>query len=54
MHDLDEIRRRAMLMLEKEVGGPVAAAAKVGGSPYTQWVNLRSGARDSKTGKPKG
>lgn len=54
MHDIDEIRRKAMLLLEKEVGGPVAAAAKVGWSSYTQWVNLRSGARDSKTGKRRG
>lgn len=53
MADIDEARRKAMTALEKEAGGPVAAAKKVGMS-YTQWVNLRSGALDSKTGKPRG
>lgn len=42
-----------MEIIEKEFGGPVAAAARVGMS-YSQWVNLRSGALDSKTGKPRG
>lgn len=53
MKDIDEMRRKAMALLEREAGGPVAAAAKVGMS-YTQWANLRSGAADSKTGKPRG
>lgn len=53
MHDIDEIRRKAMEMLEQEVGGPVAAAVRAGMS-YSQWANLRSGAQDSKTGKPRG
>jgi hypothetical protein len=53
MHDIDEIRRRAMELLEKEAGGPVAAATRAG-MTYTQWANLRSGAADSKTGKPRG
>lgn len=53
MQDIDEIRRKAMEMLEQEVGGPVAAAARAGMS-YSQWANLRSGAQDSKTGKPRG
>lgn len=28
MHDIDEIRRKAMGVLEKEAGGPVAAAKR--------------------------
>lgn len=53
MHDIDEIRRKAMEILEQEVGGPAAAAAQAGMS-YSQWANLRSGAPDSKTGRPRG
>lgn len=53
MYDIDEIRRRAMGLLEKEAGGPVAAAKRAG-MKYAQWANLRSGALDSKTGKPRG
>jgi hypothetical protein len=39
MHDIDEIRRKAMGVLEKEAGGPVA------GMSHSQWANLRAGAR---------
>ncbi|AZY52814.1 hypothetical protein [Bordetella avium] len=53
MADIDNARRKAMAVLEKEAGGPVAAAKKVG-MGYAQWVNLRSGAADSKTGKARG
>ena len=53
MHDIDEIRRKAMGILEKEAGGPVAAAKRAG-MKYAQWANLRSGAFDSKTGKRRG
>lgn len=53
MYDIDEIRRRAMGLLEKEAGGPVAAAKRAG-MKYAQWANLRSGALDSKSGKPRG
>lgn len=53
MHDIDEIRRKAMGVLEKEAGGPVAAAKQAGMS-HSQWANLRSGAPDSKTGKARG
>lgn len=53
MKDIDEVRRKAMALLEREAGGPVAAASKTNMS-YSQWVNLRSGALDSKTGKPRG
>lgn len=53
MADIDEARRKAMTLLEREAGGPVAAAKRVG-MGYAQWVNLRSGAADSRTGKPRG
>lgn len=53
MRDIDEIRRSAMALLEKEAGGPVAAAKRAG-MEYSQWANLRAGAADSKTGKPRG
>lgn len=53
MHDIDEIRRKAMGVLEKEAGGPVAAAKQAGMS-HSQWANLRAGAPDSKTGKARG
>lgn len=53
MHDIDEIRRKAMGVLEKEAGGPVAAAKRADMS-HSQWANLRAGAPDSKTGKPRG
>jgi len=53
MTDIDDIRRCAMKKLEEEVGGPAAAAARVGMS-YPQWANLRAGAHDSKTGKRRG
>ncbi|TAN29573.1 MAG: hypothetical protein EPN31_06195 [Castellaniella sp.] len=53
MADIDEARRKAMSLLEREAGGPVAAAKRAG-MGYAQWVNLRSGAADSRTGKPRG
>lgn len=53
MKDIDQVRRNAMCSLEAEVGGATVAAQKAGMS-YAQWVNLRSGAPDSKTGKPRG
>lgn len=53
-YDIDEVRRRAMALLELEAGGSATAAAKRAGMTYTQWANLRSGAHDSKTGKPRG
>ena len=37
MHDIDEIRRKAMGVLEKEAGGPVAAAKQAGMS-HSQWA----------------
>lgn len=53
MADIDEARRKAMALLEREAGGPVAAARQAGMS-YSQWKNLRSGSPDSRTGKPRG
>lgn len=53
-YDIDEVRRRAMAMLEIDAGGSATAAAKRVGMTYTQWANLRSGAQDSKTGKKRG
>lgn len=53
MADIDEVRRAAMRILEEEVGGPGKAAA-IAGMTRPQWVNLRTGAPDSKTGVPRG
>ena len=53
MKDIDVIRRENMMTLESEAGGPTAAAVRLGWS-QPQWSNLRSGAPDSKTGKPRG
>jgi len=53
MKSVDQIRREAMLHLEQEAGGPTPASIRAGMS-YSQWANLRSGARDSKTGKVRG
>lgn len=53
MKDIDEIRRENMALLERESGGATAAAERVGMS-QAQWSNLRAGAADSKTGKPRG
>ena len=53
MKDIDEIRRENIRLLEREVGSPQGAADRVGMS-YAQYVNLRDGAKDSKTGKQRG
>ncbi|RQT38367.1 hypothetical protein [Burkholderia contaminans] len=53
MKDIDQIRRNNLKMLEAEHGGPAAAAAALGMS-HSQFTNLRDGARDSKTGRPRG
>lgn len=42
-----------MRLLEAELGGPTEAANRVGMSP-AQFANLKTGAKDSKTGKPRG
>lgn len=53
MKDIDEIRRENLRRLEAELGGSSEAAQVIGMAP-AQFINLRSGARDSKTGKPRG
>lgn len=42
-----------MRLLEAELGGPTETANRVGMSP-AQFANLKTGAKDSKTGKPRG
>ncbi|WP_080487164.1 hypothetical protein [Burkholderia ubonensis] len=53
MKDIDEIRRDNLRIIETECGGPAAAAAACGMS-HSQFTNLRDGAKDSKTGRPRG
>ncbi|ASE96027.1 hypothetical protein [Burkholderia cepacia] len=53
MKDIDEIRRDNLRLIEAEYGGPSAAAAACGMS-HSQFTNLRDGAKDSKTGRPRG
>jgi hypothetical protein len=53
MKDIDEIRRTNILILEKEAGGATQLAARVG-MELAQYLNLRDGAKDSKTGKRRG
>jgi len=49
--DIDEIRRINIRALEKQHG---PALAKRAGMSPSQFYNLRDGAKDSKTGKPRG
>jgi len=51
--DIDDIRRANICALEKEVDTPAAAADRVS-MTYSQYVNLRDGARDPRSGKPRG
>lgn len=53
MKDIDEIRRDNLRLIESERGGP-SEAAKALGMSAAQFANLRDGAKDSKTGKPRG
>ena len=53
MKDIDEIRRENLRSIELEFGGPAGAAKQLGMS-NSQFTNLRDGAKDSKTGKPRG
>lgn len=53
MKDIDEIRRENLRTIENECGGPAIAASLLDMSP-AQFINLRNGAKDSKTGKPRG
>lgn len=54
MKDIDQVRRDNMATIERELGGPVKASLAMGWKTATQWINLRNGALDSKTGKPRG
>lgn len=53
MKTVDEIRRDNLKILEQEAGSPSEMARRVEMS-YSQYVNLRDGAADSKTGKSRG
>lgn len=53
MKDIDEIRRQNLRQLELEVGGTTEAAKRCD-MTLSQFANLRDGAKDSKTGKPRG
>lgn len=53
MKDIDAIRRENLRQIEKEAGGTTEAATQSGMTP-SQFTNLRNGAKDSKTGKPRG
>lgn len=53
MKDIDDIRRENLLALENESGGASAVARLLAMSP-SQFMNLRDGAKDSKSGKPRG
>lgn len=53
MKDIDETRRNNLLLIEGDYGGPSEAAKAIGMS-LAQFSNLRDGAKDSKTGKPRG
>lgn len=53
MKDIDQIRRENLKLLELEAGSPTSAA-KLAGMSLAQFANLREGAKDSKTGKPRG
>lgn len=53
MKDIDAIRRENLQLLEREAGGPAEIARRIGMS-QAQFTNLREGAKDSKTGKPRG
>lgn len=50
--DIDEIRRQNIRALGDKIGAPTLAAKA--GMSLTQFYNLRDGAKDSKTGKPRG
>jgi hypothetical protein len=51
--DIDEIRRQNILILEREAGSVKAMHEAVKMS-YAQYVNLRDGAKDARSGKPRG
>lgn len=51
--DIDDLRRKNLRRLEAEYGG-AAAFAKVVGMSDAQYLNLRNGAKDSRTEKRRG
>jgi hypothetical protein len=51
--DIDDIRRTNIRALEKEAGAPKSAADRVN-MTYAQYINLRDGAKDPRSGKPRG
>lgn len=53
MKDIDQIRRENIKAIEDELGS-ASIAAKAIGMALAQFLNLRDGAKDSKTGKPRG
>jgi len=53
MRDINTVRRENLRLIEREAGGSSNAARLIGMSP-AQFINLRAGAKDSKTGKPRG
>ncbi len=53
MWDIDNIRRDKLRLIEKEAGSATNAASLLGMS-IAQFSNLRDGAKDSKTGRPRG
>lgn len=50
--NIDDIRRANIRLLEASAGAPKLAADKVG-MTYSQYVNLRDGAKDSRSKKPR-
>jgi hypothetical protein len=50
--DIDDIRRTNIRALEVIAGSPKSAADRVG-MTYVQYVNLRDGAKDARSGKPR-
>lgn len=53
MKDIDEIRRSNLRLLDSEKGSP-SIVSKLVGMTLAQYLNLRDGAKDSKTGRPRG
>jgi hypothetical protein len=51
--DIDELRRANIRALEVEAGSPKLAADRLG-MTYVQYVNLRDGAKDPRSGKKRG
>lgn len=51
--DIDDIRRENIRTLESTMGAPKDVADRVG-MTYVQYVNLRDGAKDTRSGKRRG